>query len=202
MGKKVVLVILDQFADWEGAFITNALMGGEISTGNEVLWASTDRSPKRSIGRMTVLPDLSLEEIPSDADALLLIGGNSWRSDEAKKVAAPVEQFLAQNKLVGFICDATYFAADQGFLNDVRHTGNDPEDMKTAPGYTGGANYVLENAVADGGIVTANGNAPVEFASLILEALDAATPAAIRMWSDFYSIGYINALRKYGYLKD
>ena len=56
--------------------------------------------------------------------------------------------------------------------------------------------------MADGGIVTANGNAPVEFASLILEALDAATPAAIRMWSDFYSIGYINALRKYGYLKD
>lgn len=201
MGKKVVLVILDQFADWEGAFITNALMSGEISQGNEVLWASTDREPKRSIGRMTVIPDITLDEIPEDADALLLIGGDSWRKDVAKQVVDPVKSFRSRNKLVGFICDATYFAAANGFLNDVEHTGNDPEALKKAPGYTGSDKYILDNAVLDQGIVTANGNSPVDFATLILEELKAADPEDIRMWTDFYSIGYINALRKYGFIE-
>lgn len=201
MGKKVVLVILDQFADWEGAFITNALMGGEISQGNEVLWASTDKEPKRSIGHMTVIPDITLDEIPEDADALLLIGGNSWRKDVAKQVVATVEAFRSKDKLIGFICDATYFAADNGFLNDVEHTGNNPEEMKKAAGYTGSDHYIMDNAVFDKGIVTANGNSPVEFATLILEELKAAEPEDIREWTDFYSIGYINALRKYGYIE-
>lgn len=201
MGKKVILVILDQFADWEGAFITNALMGGEISQGNSVLWASTDKEPKRSIGQMTVLPDIALAEIPDDADALLLIGGDSWRSEEAKKVIPVVEDFRAMGKLVGFICDATYFAAENGFLNDIKHTGNAPEELKKATGYTGSANYVLENAVADQGIVTANGNSPVQFASLIMEELEAAEPKDIKMWSDFYTIGYIEAMIKYGFFK-
>lgn len=201
MGKKVIMIVLDQFADWEGAFISNALMSGEISQDNQVLWASTDKDPKRSMGQMTVLPDITLEEIPDDADALLLIGGRSWRGDEAKKVVAVVEHFLESQKLVGFICDATYFAADNGFLNNVKHTGNDPTDMAAAPGYTGGEHYLMENAVADQKIVTANGNSPVEFATLILEELEAADPTDIKMWSDFYTIGYLNALRKYGYLE-
>ena len=201
MGKKVVLVILDQFADWEGAFISNALMSGEISQDNTVLWASIDKEPKRSIGHMTVLPDIALAEIPEDADALLLIGGNSWRTEEAKKVSPVVERFRDAGKLVGFICDATYFAAENGFLNDIKHTGNDPEELKKAMGYTGSANYVLENALADQGIVTANGNSPVQFASLIMEELEAADPENIKMWSDFYTIGYLDAMRKYGFLK-
>lgn len=201
MGKKVIFVILDQFADWEGAFISNALMSGEISQDNVVLWASIDKEPKKSIGQMTVLPDITLAEIPDDADALLLIGGDSWRQEAAQQVIPVVQAFLDREKLVGFICDATYFAASHGFLNGVKHTGNDPTDLATAPGYTGCANYLLENAVADQGIITANGNSPVEFATLILEELQAAKPEAIKMWSDFYSLGYIEALRKYGYLK-
>ncbi len=200
MGKKVVLVILDHFADWEGAYLASGLMGGEISKDNVVLWASTDKNPKKSIGHMTVLPDLALDEIPEDADALILIGGNSWRTEEAKKVAASVEKFLAKHKVVGFICDATHFAAEQGFLNDVRHTGNDPEDLKATKGYNNSENYVMENAIADQGIITANGNSPAEFAALVLEELEAADPDDIRMWSDFHTMGYLNALKKYGYL--
>ena len=199
-GKKVVCVILDQFADWEGAYISNALLGGEITQGNEVIWASTDREPKRSIGGMTVLPDVSLADIPLDSDALLLIGGYSWNRPEALSVVPVAEKFRESGKLLGFICGATSFAAAHGFLNEVKHTGNDPEEMKKLPGYTNPDQYLLQDAVSDGSIVTANGNSPVEFAVEILRGLQAAGEEDIAMWSDFYKIGYINAARKYGYL--
>ena len=103
----------------------------------------------------TVLPDLILDEILDDADALLLIGGNSWRCEEAKQVVPFAKEFRGAEKLVGFISDAVYFAAENGFLNDIKHTGNDPEELKEATGYTGSEKYVLENALVDQGIVTA-----------------------------------------------
>lgn len=200
MGKKVAMVILDQYADWEGAFLASALKGGEISRDNEVLWASVDREPKRSIGGMTALPDLSLAEIPDDIDGLVLIGGNFWRSRDALAVVPVVEAFRTAGKVIGFICDATYFAADHGFLNDAWHTGNNAEDLKKALGYTNAAGFKWEDVVTDGKIITANGNSPVEFAAHVLRALDAAEEEDIAMWYDFYSMGYVNALKKYGYL--
>lgn len=201
MGKQVVFVVLDQFADWEGAFLSAALVNGEISKGNDVYWASIDKAPKKSIGGMTMLPDLSLDEIPEDVDALILIGGNSWRTEEAKKVIPVVQKFKDQGKVLGFICDAAYFAASAGFLNQVRHTGNDPQEVRGASGYSNPDNFLLENAVSDGRVITANGNNPVEFAAEVLRAIEAAAEDDIRMWTDFYTVGYWTALKKYGYLE-
>lgn len=202
MGKKIVMVILDQFADWEGAFLAAALTGGELSQNNQVIWASLDKEPKQSIGHMTLLPDLSLEEIPGDADAIVLIGGMSWRTPEADRVQPVVRSFLDNGKIAGFICDAARFAAWSGFLNEVRHTGNDPAEMKEGAGYTNPQNFQKEEAVWDGQIVTANGNSPLPFARLMLKAMEAAGDEEIDTWIDFYSIGYWNALRKYGYIQD
>lgn len=202
MGKKVVFVILDQFADWEGAYLSSLLMDEELSTGNKVFWASTDREPKRSLGQMTVLPDLTLDEIPEDTDALILVGGKSWRTESADRVTPVVRRFKDQGKIIGFICDATYYAAKEGFLNDVSHTGNNLEEMKENAGYTNPSAFVRQNAVLDGKIITANGNSPVEFAGQVLRALEFRSEEDIQMITDFHMIGYWNALRKYGYLKE
>ncbi len=200
MGKKVAMVILDQFADWEGAYISNALKSGEITKENDVLWVSNDREHKRSIGGMTVLPDLAIHELPEDIDALILIGGNSWRSKDALEVVPVVQKFIKSEKPVGFICDATYFAADHGFLNHVAHTGNSADDLSMALGYTNRDNFQWEDVVTDGRIITANGNSPIEFAQHILKVLDVASEEDITMWYDFYTMGYVKALKKYGYL--
>ncbi|HCW73920.1 MAG TPA: hypothetical protein DHM90_09120, partial [Clostridiaceae bacterium] len=114
MSKKVVFIILDRFADWEGAFLSSVLRDEEMGSMNEVLWASSDKEPKKSLGNMTVIPDLSLDEIPDDIDALILIGGNSWRSEVSGEVVPVVRKFMEKSTVVGFICDATYFAAKEG----------------------------------------------------------------------------------------
>lgn len=200
MKRKVVFIILDQFADWEGAYLSSVLRDEEMGSINEVLWASTDRKPKKSLGNMTVIPDLSLEEIPEDADALILIGGNSWRGEEAKKAADVVRRFLEKKAVVGFICDATYFAAKEGFLNEVLHTGNNQEEMGNLENYRNPEGFRMENAISDGRIITANGNNPVEFSKEVLKALELFPAEKIDMWADFYLLGYWNALRKYGFL--
>jgi len=200
MSRKVVFIILDQFADWEGAYLSTILLDGELGLSNEVFWASTDLEPKKSLGNMTVIPDMILDDIPEDTDALILIGGDSWRSEAAEKVTPVVGKFKASGKVIGFICDATYFAAKEGFLNDVRHTGNDLTELKELDHYKNEEMFLMENAVRDGKIITANGNSPVEFTGEVLKALEIMSDDEIRMQTDFYLMGYWNALKKYGFI--
>lgn len=47
--------------------------------------------------------------------------------------------------------------------------------------------------------MTANGNAPLAFAASVLRALQAAPEENIQEYVDFYSLGYYQALKKYGY---
>lgn len=197
MGKKVVFIVLDSFADWEGAYLSSVLLDDEIEMQNQVLWASIDKYPKKSLGNMTMVPDITLDEIPDDTDALIFIGGNSWRTQDSNKVTATVEKFMEQGKILGFICDATYFAAREGFLNDIKHTGNDPSDMIDEGKYNNPEGFQMEEAVLDENIITANGNSPLEFSALVLRALGLFPDEEIEMWKDFQKLGLWEAMRKY-----
>lgn len=197
MGKKVVFIVLDSFADWEGAYLSSVLLDDEIEMQNQVLWASIDKYPKKSLGNMTMVPDITLDEIPDDTDALIFIGGNSWRTEDSNRVTATVEKFMEQGKILGFICDATYFAAREGFLNDIKHTGNDPSDMIAEGKYNNPEGFQMEEAVLDENIITANGNSPLEFSALVLRALGLFPDEEIEMWKDFQKLGLWEAMRKY-----
>lgn len=198
---KIVFIILDKFADWEPAFVASWLQS-ELTPGRyEVLFASTDKAPKRSIGHMNVLPDLTLDEIPDDAKALILIGADgSWRKQAYPQIVALAKRFKQEGKVFGAICDAARFAGANGLLNDVHHTLNNPEAMLEEAAYTNAAGFAAQDAVRDENVVTANGNAPVAFAAEIARALGAAEEKDIVMQYDFFTMGYYAALRKYGYI--
>lgn len=68
-----------------------------------------------------------------------------------------------------------------GFLNNVKHTSNTIDYLKQHVGerYTGDSNYVDQQAVRDGKIITANGTGQLEFCREILYALEADTAEAI-----------------------
>lgn len=200
MQKHIIIYILDRFADWEGAYVASLLRNNEIGFNHRVTWASNDKNPKRSLGDMTALPDITTREISIDADALILIGGDSWKSPEAKAIVPILKKFKEQRKVLGFICDAARFAACEGLLNDVHHTGNSPEEMQKEEAYTNSEGFIMEDVVADRNIVTANGNSPVAFATSILMALDPLSKKKLAMWQDFQLMGYWKALKKYGFL--
>ncbi|MBE5960891.1 MAG: glutamine amidotransferase [Lachnospiraceae bacterium] len=194
MQKTVLLLILDLYADWEGAYVSSLLMN--MGRGRyAVKTVSLTKEPVHSIGGFTVIPDYDLTTVPKDYEALLLIGGMSWRTKEAKQVIPLVEDALAKKKVVGGICDGSTFLGKIGVLNHVMHTSNDINDLKqwAKEAYTGEKDYKMQPAVRDGNIITANGTAPLEFAKEVLLALEVADKKQIDKWYDFYKLGCYEA---------
>ena len=197
MANKAVFVILDQFADWEYAPLAAVLNSPEEgTTRREVLFASLDKEIKTSIGGLRAQPHLSLEEIPDDAEALILVGGASWRKPEADRVAPIARRFLEEGKVLGAICDAARFLGSHGLLNHHQHTANFRDELIAQQAYANEAGYSDDEAVRDGQLVTANGNAPFLFAREVLLALGEAEDS-VQMWYDFYTMGFRKAIAKY-----
>ena len=194
MKKQVLFVLLERFADWEAAYLASALY--MLGNGQyEVKTVSLTTDIVTSIGGMRVVPDYSVYSIPSDYEALILIGGMSWRNEEADKVKPLVEQCLADKKVLGGICDASAFLGTIGVLNNVSHTSNDLNDLKQWAGkeYTGEKFYIMKQAVSDQNIITANGTAALEFAKEVLFALKAAPEEKIMGWYNLHKLGYYEA---------
>ncbi len=200
MKKEVVFIILDQFANWESAYLAAALETDFVTNNYTISYASTDKNVKTSIGNMKVLPDLTIDAIPSSAEALVLIGANeSWRTlgEEAQsKIITTVQQFKKANKVVAAICDGAYFLAVNGLLNDCKHTTNRLEEIKGVGAYTNEDNYVhtaLE-AVSDKKIVIAKGDSALHFAASVLRALGDIPEQGIRIFYTAHSLGFEKAM--------
>ena len=193
--KEVIFVLLNEFADWEGAYISTCLNIGVIP-GNPIKYTvktlSVNKEPVTSIGGFKVLPDYSIHELPTDYAGLVLVGGNSWFTPEAGQIRPLVEKAIEKNKLVAGICNGSVFLGMHGFLNHVKHTSNGIDYLKQFAGdkYTGEANYINKQAVRDGNIVTANGTAALDFCREILYALDADTAENIEESYQFYTNGF------------
>lgn len=178
MKQEILFILLDSFADWEGAYIAPILnFGCEPGTESKyvVKTVSLTKETVMSCGGFKVLPDYSINDIPADYAGVVLIGGTSWFNPETEQIVPLVQDAIQNKKLVAGICNASVFLGMHGFLNEVNHTSNALEYIKAFAGvnYTGQCHYIDEPAVRDGNIVTANGFSTLEFCREILYALEA-----------------------------
>lgn len=193
--KRILFILLDDFADWEAAYLASALRGGVmpgVPGTHEVAYAAPGGREVRSIGGLRVIPDRDLAALPDECAGVVLIGGMSWQTPEAEQVAPLVGEALQQGLLVGAICNAASFLAAHGYLNEVRHTGNTLDMLRAWGGdrYTGAARYEERQAVRDGNVVTANGTGALEFTRECLLALGVATPEAVEASYAFNKHGF------------
>ena len=75
----ILLVLLEEYADWEAAYISSGvhLLGqGKF----EIKTVSLSTQSVRSIGGLQTIPDYTIDTMPDDYAALLLIGGMRWLS--------------------------------------------------------------------------------------------------------------------------
>ena len=196
MKQKVLFILLNEYTDWEGAFLSTALHVGVIPSGEikyEVHTIAPTSDAVRSIGGFRTLPDYSFENMPKDYAALVLIGGNRWDSPEAELFVPLVREALDKGKIIGAICNGASFLCSHGFLNNVKHTGNGLDQLKKWGDivYTNAENYVEAQAVSDKNIVTAKGIGYLEFTREMLLLLEANTPENIASWYDFYKNGFV-----------
>lgn len=191
MKKTLLFVILQQYADWEAAYISSAI--SMLGQGEyEIKTVSLSKDPVMSIGGFSVLPDYNIESVPHDYEAVILIGGMAWRNKNARQVETLVQDCFQKEKVLGGICDASAFLGTLGILNNVIHTSNDLNDLKEWAGsaYAGEAKYIAKQAVRDKNIITANGTAPMEFAKEILLALKVSSEEKIVEWYNFHKLGF------------
>lgn len=196
MSNEILYVLLPDFASHEMVYLMEAISSDEAQLKPDPKYVNKivapTMEPVTAIGGFRVLPDYSFENMPAYYAALVLIGGYGWLTPVADAVTPVIMKALDSGKVVGAICNAASFMAKVGFLNDVKHTGNGLEQLRLWGGenYTNSAGYVHQQAVSDGGIVTANGSGALEFTKELLLLLENDSPERIEMYYQFNKQGF------------
>jgi putative intracellular protease/amidase len=169
MPKHIAFVLIDQFADWEHATLSAVAPDFFDITRS---FHTPGGRPVKSIGGVTVTPQGSMESLTPDAyDAIAFIGAESWFQPTAPDIGPLIRDSLAAGKVVGAICAATMAAHKSGAIAGRRYTSNGVGFAKHF-GIYDPATYVDQpQAIADGDLVTAAGEAPVTFACEVLRRL-------------------------------
>jgi putative intracellular protease/amidase len=188
----VHLFLPELFTDLEPAFVVfviNTPPWPTLPRRYQVKTVAESSTAVTTAGGVTVLPDMTLEELePSQSAMLILPGSNVWAEGKHAAALEKAKAFLAQDVPVAAICGATIGLALAGMLNERRHTSNVPQYLEVK-NYQGGALYQDQPTVTDGNLITASGLAPVDFASHILDKLDAYPPQIRDAWYHAYKIG-------------
>lgn len=188
MRKIAYLYVCDTMADWEPGYAIAELHSGRYFKDRtlkyDVKTVGVTQRPIRTMGGVTILPDLTIDQLtPHEAGVLILPGGDTWLDPLHAPIFTCVHEFLQAHVPVAAVCGATFGLAAHGFLNDRQHTSNDRDYLKAVcPTYEGESFYLYEPAVIDGDLITASGVAPLDFAYAILNKLEVFLPATLEAW--------------------
>jgi putative intracellular protease/amidase len=183
------LALLDTMADWEVGYLTAYTSRTEHQREPGAVTVRTvglTKKPVRTVGGLTVVPDVTIDELdPADSAMLVLPGADTWAQPKQQAWLERAQLFLDAGVPVAAICGATYALAAAGMLDDRPHTGPDRVFLASS-GYAGTEHYVDELVVTDGDLITANPVAPVEFARAIFERLGLYEPGVLDSWYKLY----------------
>lgn len=186
----VHLFVLDTMADWEPGYAVAGINQPtfQLNPGRyTVRTVGATRDPVRTMGGITLLPELALDELaPEDSAMLILPGAASWDEGAHAEAVQKARAFLDAGVPVAAICGATGALARAGLLDARPHTSNAREYLGWQSGYAGAGHYVDAPAHRDGDLITASGTAPVDFARAIFERLELYAPPALDAWYALY----------------
>ncbi len=188
MQKTAYLLVFDGLADWEPAHILCEL---RKSGQYEVKTAGFSLEPITTMGGVTILPDVTVEEIEAaDTAVFILPGGRMWEQQSNESLQVLLRNLHAQDVPLAAICGATLEIARAGLTHQVRHTSNIlPYLQALVPTYGDYEYYVDESAVTDKNIITADGLSSVDFAREIIKLLGIYNEADADAWYGMYKHG-------------
>jgi len=190
--KEVLLFLTDQWADWEAS---HAIVGISFSEQYVVKTIGINKQPKASIGGMKAEIDYSIEEYQNfdNLAMIILTGSFSWGENRYNEIADFVRKANKSSVPIAAICGATIFLAKHGFLNNVKHTGDEleyfEEMLEGEEEYKGHKYFSVTQVVNDSGFITANETAALEFAREIFRMLNTDTDEEINLWYEKHKYG-------------
>lgn len=190
ISKDILLLLTDRWADWEAAYAIAQIHSEPQYT---VKTVALDKEPKASIGGLRAEIDCVISDYTFFENTALVIvpGGFSWAENEYAEIVEFLKKARQCDVPVAAICGATIFLGRHGFLDDVKHTGDSLEFFTAQAGYRGQKNFVNAQLVHDGGFITANETAAVDFAFEIFKLLEIDERSALEEWRDTFKLGFV-----------
>jgi putative intracellular protease/amidase len=191
--RTVHLYVLEGLADWEPGYAIAGINTPEFQKQPgryRVVSVGKTRDPIKTAGGLTIVPDITLEQLEPQRSAMLILpGSDAWLTAGQPAVVAKVSQLRAAKVPVAAICGATAALAGAGLLDRVAHTSNARQFLEMQPNYRGAEHYREQAAVDDDGLITAGGTAALAFARAIFERLDLYRGPVLDAWYGLYSTG-------------
>ena len=164
---KILVFLFDEMTDYEITLITHLL---STSANKEIITISyEDKIINGRSGFLYKPSRLVTDVLNEDVDGLILTGG--WYGDIRPEILELINNLNSKGKLISAICGAgTVFLAKSGILSNAKYTTpvsewtqkhievfgeNDPFPRE---------NFIRERVVRDKNIITAHGEAFIDFA--------------------------------------
>lgn len=202
--KSVYLFLCPAMADWEPAYAISLLSDQYTdipkNSSYQVRTFGLTQEPVRSVGGLTLVPDLSVDDVSIDDVAIVILPGSTfYEKEDPAQLALLISRCIQAHIPVAAICGGTLFLARHGFLDTIRHTSAGKEWLKAhAPQYRGEQFYTPSPSISDKGIITANPLGFLEFAAYIFLELDVFPSAFIDQLVSMTKGGYFDADTLYG----
>lgn len=185
---EVLLLLTDRWCDWEAGYaiaVANSFSDYIVKT------IAIDTSPKVSMGGIKAEVDYNIGNYQNldNLAMIILPGGLSWEKNDYDEIAEFIQRAVKSDIPVAAICGATLFLCKHGFLDNVKHTGDALELFQNQKNYKGQSLYVPAQVVVDGGFITANETAAVEFAYHVFKTLKVGSDEDIEQWYDNFKNG-------------
>jgi len=170
--KNILCFLYDGFVDFE---IILACTEINLDENHQVTYIAYNKTPIKSSAGLKIIPDKTVAEISSIAefDGLIIPGG--FIRDLNPKLEQLIHKFNEKKKLIAAICGGPEFLAKAGILEGRKYACSMfPEYYaeKNEPDPFPRDTYIETRLIQDGNLITARGNAFVDFALEIWDWFD------------------------------
>ncbi len=168
--KNILCFLYYTYADFEISLVCTYL---NLNENIKITYISYDKDFVLSSAGLTIKPDLTVKEalnIVNEIDGLIIPGG--FERPFNLELKGLIRKLNNRNKLLAAICAGPEFLAKSGILENIKYTAAvEPQeyDEKNELDPFPRDNYLEEGMVRDNNIITAKGNAFIDFTLEIFE---------------------------------
>jgi putative intracellular protease/amidase len=188
----VFLYVLDTLADWEISFLIAEINSGRylkkgIKT-PKIIKVGNNLDAIKTMGGIEIIPDIDVNNmIIENGDLIILPGADTWQNGNNQKILDKIYSIINNDVVVAAICGATFALADNGLLDNKKHTSNNKDYLKmVCKNYKGENLFEDKPAVVDNNLITATGLAPLEFSYEIFKKTKLMENNTSEAWYNLY----------------
>jgi putative intracellular protease/amidase len=188
----VFLYVLDTLADWEISFLIAEINSGRYLKKNiifpKIIKVGNKLIPIKTMGGIEIIPDIDVDNMNiENGDLIILPGAHTWQNENNRKIIDIVSKNINRDITIAAICGATFALADNGILDNKKHTSNDKEYLKmVCKNYRGENLYENKFVVVDNNLITATGIAPLEFSYEVIKKINIMESDTLDAWYNLY----------------